>query len=122
MSSELKNVACNWRTGFCNGLLVFMIITNLVRFYVLTKGYLLLGRMPCFEDSVGAVKPHLITHYPDIYILVSASIIGYLILPIVLIIFAALKNKRGIFITIILLVVEILFWKIDGAMYLMDFN
>lgn len=120
MSSERKNVVCTWRTGFCNGVLVFMIITNLVRFYVLTKGYLLLGRMPCFEDSVGTIKPHLITHYIDIYILVSGSIIGYLILPIVLIIFVALKNKRGILIAIILLLLENLLKMTDGFGYLMD--
>jgi len=120
MSSEFKNVVCTWITGFCNGVLVFMITTNLVRFYVLAKAYLLLGRMPCFEDSVGTVKPHLITHNADIYILVYGSIIGYFILPIVLLIFAALKSKKGVLITIALLLLDNLLKKTDGFGYLMD--
>jgi len=121
MSDELKNdVVYTWRIVFCYGLLVFMIITNFVRFFVLTKGYLLLGRMPCFEDSVGTIKPHLITHYTDIYILISGSMVGYFILPIVLLIFVALKRKKGVLITIILLLVENLLKMTDGFGYLMD--
>ncbi len=100
-----------------------MLVVNFVRFSLLAKAYILLGRMPHLEDSFRtAIKPRLFSSSADEIMLLVGALTGYFILPVVLFFFILLKNYRGIFITIILLAVEILFWNIDGSKYLMDFN
>lgn len=97
-----------------------MVVTNLVRWYVLINGFIIYGRMPCFEDSVGTIKPHLVTHNADIWILVIGNIIGLVFFPILLLVFLCLKNRRAIIFTLTLLTLEILIRMTNGFEYLMD--
>lgn len=93
-----------------------MVITNLVRWYVIIKGYFKYGRLPCFEDTVGVVEPHLFTHDTDIWILLIGHLAGLVFFPFALIFFIVLKNKKGIISTLILLLLEILI-RMVGEVY-----
>lgn len=96
--------------------LSIMVITNLIRWYVIIKGYFKYGRLPCFEDTVGTVEPYLLTHYADIWILLVGHIAGLIFFPFVLIFFTILKNRKGMIFSLILSFLEVLI-RMIGEIY-----
>lgn len=101
---------------FCSIFLGTMVIVNLVRWYVLIKGCIKYGRIPCFEDTFSTVEPHLFTHHADIWILLIGDIMGILFFPFVLLIILLLKNKKGIMFILVLIALEI-FIRTVGEFY-----